>query len=318
MNMHLDFEKPIVELEQKISELKDLKLAGKVNIDHELKKLEQKLSHLIITTFSKLDPWQKTQLSRHPNRPYFLDYVNEIFENFTELHGDRNFSDDKSIIGGLAQFANQPVMLIGHQKGRSTKEKMQRNFGMPQPEGYRKALRLMGLAERFFIPIITFIDTPGAYPGIEAEERGQAEAIAKNIMVMSHLKVPIISVVIGEGGSGGALAIGVANKILMLEYTTYSVISPESCAAILWRDATKGEIASKSLKLTAEEIYKLGIADEIIPEPDGGAHRNFKKAALNLKTSIGKTLTALNKLSPIALVKDRDAKFRKIGVFSDE
>lgn len=318
MNMHMDFEKPIVELEQKISELKDLKLAGKVNIDQELKKLEQKLSHLIESTFSKLDPWQKTQLSRHPNRPYFLDYVDEIFENFTELHGDRNFSDDKSIIGGLAQFANQPVMLIGHQKGRSTKEKMQRNFGMPQPEGYRKALRLMGLAERFSVPIITFIDTPGAYPGIEAEERGQAEAIAKNIMVMSHLKVPIISIVIGEGGSGGALAIGVANKILMLEYTIYSVISPESCAAILWRDASKGEIASKSLKLTAEEIYKLGIADEIIPEPDGGAHRNFKKAALNLKTSLSKTLTALNKLSGKALVNDRDAKFRKIGVFTDE
>ncbi|MCI5071842.1 acetyl-CoA carboxylase carboxyltransferase subunit alpha [bacterium] len=318
MNMHLDFEKPIVELEQKISELKDLKLAGKVNIDQELKKLEQKLSHLINNTFSKLDPWQKTQLSRHPNRPYFLDYVHEIFENFTELHGDRNFSDDKSIIGGLAYFANQPVMLIGHQKGRSTKEKMQRNFGMPQPEGYRKALRLMGLAERFSIPIITFIDTPGAYPGIEAEERGQAEAIAKNIMVMSHLKVPIISVVIGEGGSGGALAIGVANKILMLEYTVYSVISPESCAAILWRDASKGEIASKSLKLTAEEIHALGIADQIIPEPEGGAHRNFKKTAQNLKTALSKTLSALNKLDPKALVQDRDDKFRKIGVFSDE
>lgn len=318
MKFYLEFEKPIVELEQKISELRVFSREENVDIKQEIQRLEKKVEKMVTDIFSKLSPWQRVQLSRHMNRPYSLEYFQEIFQEFTELHGDRNYADDPAIVGGVAYLDKQAVMLIGHQKGRSTKEKVYRNFGMPRPEGYRKALRLMSMADRFKLPIITFIDTPGAYPGIGAEERGQAEAIAKNIMVMSLLKVPIISVVIGEGGSGGALAIGVADKILMLENTVYSVISPESCAAILWRDSTKAELAAKSLKMTAPEILDLGIADEVIPEPNGGAHRNFLATAKEVSLSIQKNLKELLSLPADELMEKRYQKFRKIGAFTNE
>lgn len=317
MKLFLEFEKPIVELERKISELREFSKEKGVDLTDEISKLERKSEKLIKEIFTHLTPWQRTQLSRHMERPYTLDYIHALFEGFTELHGDRNFADDSAIVGGIARFKNQPVMLVGHQKGRSTKEKIRRNFGMPRPEGYRKALRLMSMAERFRLPIITLIDTPGAYPGIGAEERGQAEAIAKNILVMSVLKVPIISIVIGEGGSGGALAIGVANRILMLEYSIYSVISPESCAAILWRDSSKAELAAKSLRLTGPEIQKLGIADELIPEPKGGAHRNFDSTIEKLKKALDRHLTELNGLSAEELMQQRHDKYRKIGTFSN-
>jgi acetyl-CoA carboxylase carboxyl transferase subunit alpha len=317
MKIFLDFEKPIVELERKIAELREFSKEENLDFQEEIKKLERKTKKLIEDVFSKLTPWQRTQLSRHAERPYTLDYVPALLEEFTELHGDRNFADDAAIIGGMGKFEGIPVMAIGQQKGRSTKEKIRRNFGMPRPEGYRKALRLMSMAERFHMPIITFIDTPGAYPGVGAEERGQAEAIAKNIMVMSMLKVPIISIVIGEGGSGGALAIGVSNRILMMENTIYSVISPESCAAILWRDSSKAELAAKALRLTATEIRELGIADEIIPEPEGGAHRNFERAAQEMRTVLKKHLDELLQLSPEELIEDRYKKFRRMGVLSN-
>ncbi len=317
MKLYLEFEKPIVELERQIEELRTFSKDRDVDIQEEIKKLERKVDKLTIDIFSNLTPWQRTQLSRHMDRPYALDYFEAIFQNFTELHGDRNFSDDSAIIGGLAKFEQEPVMVIGQQKGRSTKEKIRRNFGMARPEGYRKALRLMSMAERFKLPIITLIDTPGAYPGVGAEERGQAEAIAKNILVMSQLKVPIISVVIGEGGSGGALAIGVSDRILMLEYSIYSVISPESCAAILWKDSSKAELAAKTLRLTAPDILKLGIADEVIPEPNGGAHRDFKAAYGELQKVLQKHLLELKKISGDDLIQKRYDKFRKIGVFSN-
>ncbi|HLG18855.1 MAG TPA: acetyl-CoA carboxylase carboxyltransferase subunit alpha [Bdellovibrionota bacterium] len=317
MKLFLDFEKPIVELERKISELQEFSKEENVDIMEEVRKLQKKTKKLVDDIFSKLTPWQRTQLSRHAERPYMLDYVDALFTDFTELFGDRNYADDPSIIGGVARFNGESVMVIGHQKGRSTKEKIRRNFGMPRPEGYRKALRLMSMAERFRIPIVTFIDTPGAYPGIGAEERGQAEAIAKNILVMSVLKVPIISIVIGEGGSGGALAIGVADRILMLEYSIYSVISPESCAAILWRDSAKAELAAKALRLTAPEMLTLGIADELLPEPEGGAHRNFQGAAGELRAALARHLDQLKKLSPEELVQERYKKFRKMGSFSN-
>jgi acetyl-CoA carboxylase carboxyl transferase subunit alpha len=317
MKFYLEFEKPIVELQQKIAELHDFSKIEKLDFQKEIKKLEQKSEKLTDEIFGKLSPWQRTQLSRHAERPYTQNYIDELFDGFVELHGDRNYAEDAAIIGGLAKFENIPVIVIGHQKGRSTKEKIRRNFGMPRPEGYRKALRLMSMAERFSMPIITFIDTPGAYPGIGAEERGQAEAIAKNIMVMSVLKTPIISIVIGEGGSGGALAIGVADKILMLEYSVYSVISPESCAAILWRDSTKGELAAKSLRMTAPEIRKLGIADGIIPEPKGGAHRDLKESASNVRKVLKSELEGLRALSVEDLIDKRYAKYRKMGVFTN-
>ncbi len=317
MRFYLEFEKPIVELERKVSELRELSKQEGVDFSEELKKLERKIDRLTDEVFTNLSPWQRTQLSRHAERPYSLDYFTSLFEGFTELHGDRNYADDPAVAGGLARFQNRPVVVLGHQKGRSTKEKIRRNFGMPRPEGYRKALRLMSMAERFGLPIITFIDTPGAYPGIGAEERGQAEAIAKNIMVMSVLKVPIISVVIGEGGSGGALAVGVANRILMLENSIYSVISPESCAAILWRNSEKAEQAAKTLKLTAPEIFRLGISDEIVSEPKGGAHRNFPQTSALLAQSLEKHLSELEQMSPDELIEDRYKKYRKIGVFAN-
>jgi len=317
MKFYLDFEKPIVELERKIAELSDFSKEEDLDIQEEIRRLEGKKEKMIKDIFSKLTPWQRTLLSRHSERPYTLEYFNSLFDDFMELHGDRNFSDDPAIVGGVARFQGQSIIVIGHQKGRSTKEKIRRNFGMPKPEGYRKALRLMSMAERFQLPIVCFIDTPGAYPGVGAEERGQAEAIAKNILVMSHLKTPIISIVIGEGGSGGALAIGVADRILMMEYSIYSVISPESCAAILWRDSTKGELAAKALRLTAPDIRKFGIADEIIKEPMGGAHRGFEETVDELRRVLKKHLDELTSMSKEELVQKRYEKFRKIGIFAN-
>ena len=312
----LDFEKPVVELERKIEELRGL-AAGSVRFDDEIKTLEKKAKKIQAQIFQELSPWQKTQLSRHPNRPYTRDYVDRIFRDFTELHGDRNFMDDASILGGLADFDGRTVMIIGHQKGRNTKENVARNFGMPRPEGYRKALRMMSMAERFRAPIITFIDTPGAYPGIGAEERGQAEAIAKNLLVMARLDVPIISVVIGEGGSGGALAIGVGNRILMMEYSIYSVISPEGCASILWKDASKASEAAATLRCTATDQEKLGIADEVVKEPLGGAHRDWDAAARALGRALKSHLDELSKLSPEKLVSHRYDKLRRIGSITE-
>ncbi|MFH1261909.1 MAG: acetyl-CoA carboxylase carboxyltransferase subunit alpha [Pseudomonadota bacterium] len=315
MKMYLEFEKPIVELERKIEELREFSKEKNVDIHDEIKKLDRKLDKLVSDIYSNLTPWQRTQLSRHMERPYTLDYVEALFKNFTELFGDRNYGEDPALVGGLSEFRGQTVMVLGHQKGRSTKEKIRRNFGMPRPEGYRKALRLMSMAERFRVPILTFIDTPGAYPGIGAEERGQAEAIAKNLLVMSVLKTPILSIVIGEGGSGGALGIGVADRILMLEFSIYSVISPESCAAILWRDSTKGELAARALRLTAPEIFRLGIADELIPEPNGGSHRDFPATAVKVGDVIERHLGELKKYSPDELIQRRYDKYRKMGVF---
>jgi acetyl-CoA carboxylase carboxyl transferase subunit alpha len=312
----LDFERPLIELEKKIDELKALSASGSVDFTSEISKLEKKAKKLQTEIFSDLSRWQVVQLSRHSSRPYFLDYVQHLFTDFFEMAGDRHFGEDPSIVGGFARFEGKSVMLIGHQKGRNTKENMARNFGMPRPEGYRKALRLMELAERFDKPILTFVDTPGAYPGIGAEERGQAEAIAVNLEVMSRLKVPIISTVIGEGGSGGALAIGVGNRVLMMQNSIYSVISPEGCASILFRDATKADKAADSLKLTARDLEEMNIIDEVIAEPAGGAHRDHVKAAESLGKTLRKHLGELSKLSPEELVKDRYEKFRALGVFS--
>ena len=317
LQQFMEFEKPVVELEKKIEELKETALEKKIDNSDEIEKLSKDKSRLQEEIFSNLTPWQITQLARHPLRPNTLDYIPRIFSDFIELHGDRNFRDDPAIVGGLAMLEGEPVMVIGHQKGRTTKEKVYRNFGMPNPEGYRKAVRLMSMAERLKKPIITFIDTPGAFPGIGAEERGQAEAIAKNLMVMSRLKVPIIIVVIGEGGSGGALAIGVGDKILMLEYATYSVISPEGCAAILWKDGSKADIAAKALKITAKDLYSLVVIDEIVKEPPGSAHRNPDSMAITMKEALVKSLQELKKLSPDELVDMRYKKYRKIGKFHE-
>lgn len=315
--MYLEFEKPILELEGKINELRALSSGENVDLKDEIGKLEKKVDKLITDIFAKLTPWERTQLSRHPQRPYALDYIQSLFETFRELHGDRNYSDDPAIIGGIAIFNQHPVMIIAHQKGRSTKEKVWRNFGMPRPEGYRKALRLMRIADRFKLPIICLIDTPGAYPGVGAEERGQSEAIAKNIMIMSELKTPIISLVIGEGGSGGALAIGVSDRILMLEYSIYSVISPESCAAILWRSSDKAELAAKSLKLTAPEVFQLKIADELIPEPKGGAHRSHAEVFNEVRKSLQKNLDELVKKPLDVLLEERYKKYRSMGSYEE-
>lgn len=312
---HLEFEKPVAELERKIEELREMTTSGKVDFREEIKKLEKKAGKLQAETFSHLTKWQKVLLSRHINRPYTLDYIGLIFTDFIELHGDRNFKDDPAIVGGVAKIDGQAVMVIGQQKGRNTKEKIYRNFGMPHPEGYRKALRLMRLAERFSIPIVTFIDTPGAYPGLGAEERGQAEAIAKNLKEMAVLKTPIVSIVIGEGGSGGALAIGVSDRVLMMEYATYSVISPEGCAAILWSDGTKAELAAEALKITADDLMELGVIDGVVKEPVGGAHRDFEAAATNLKKAIIDSFDELKRLSPEELTDKRYQKFRKMGAF---
>jgi acetyl-CoA carboxylase carboxyl transferase subunit alpha len=309
----LDFEKPIIELEQKIEEMK--KLEGHLDISKEVKTLEEKVMELKKNIFDNLTRWQRVQLARHPERPYTLDYIYMITENFIELHGDRLFKDDKAIVGGLAMLDNQKVMIIGHQKGRDTKSNLFRNFGMSNPEGYRKALRLMKLAEKFKIPVITMIDTPGAYPGIEAEERGQAEAIARNLLEMSRLRVPIIVTIIGEGASGGALGIGVGDRILMLQNTWYSVISPESCSSILWRSWEYKETAAEALKLTAEDLLEQGIIDRIIPEPLGGAHKDHALIAATLKLALNEELETLLKIKPDKLVQTRLEKFAGMGVY---
>jgi acetyl-CoA carboxylase carboxyl transferase subunit alpha len=315
----LDFERPLLELERKIEELKALSTTGgSADFTAEISKLEKKAKKLQQEIFSDLSRWQVVQLSRHPSRPYTLDYVGYLFTDFFELCGDRRFGEDPSIVGGWARFDGQPVMVIGHQKGRNTKENMARNFGMPRPEGYRKALRLMELADHFERPIITFIDTPGAYPGIGAEERGQAEAIAYNLEVMGRIKVPIIATVTGEGGSGGALAIGMGNRMLMLENSIYSVISPESGASILYRDATKAEKMAEAFKLTAKDLLQLKVIDEVVPEPAGGAHRDPARAAESLGRVLRKHLDKLKSLTGDQLVEDRYKKFRAMGAFSGE
>jgi acetyl-CoA carboxylase carboxyl transferase subunit alpha len=313
----LSFEKKIIEIENKIAELKRLSIGEGIDFSEEIRKLEKKASALTQEIFSKLTDWERTQVARHPNRPYFLDYVTRITTDFIELHGDRHFADDKAIVGGLAKLDGRSVVLIGHQKGRTTKENIVRNFGMPHPEGYRKALRLMKLAEKFKKPIITMIDTPGAYPGIGAEERGQAEAIAVNLLEMSKLQVPIIVVVIGEGGSGGALALGVGNRVLMLENSIYSVISPEGCAAILWEDQTKAPEAAERLCLTAKHLMALGVIDEIVKEPLGGAHKNYDEMASILRETLKRHLKELDLFTPEELVEQRYQKFRAMGVFEE-
>jgi len=310
MQFFLDFEKPLVELEQKIRELKEYS-TEKVDFSSEIKKLEKKASKLREEIFTSLTRWQRTQLARHVNRPFTLDYVQHIFTDWFEVHGDRNFRDDPAIVCGFARFEGKPCCIIGHQKGRDTKEKVYRNFGMPNPEGYRKALRVMLMAEQFRMPIFTFVDTPGAFPGIGAEERGQAEAIARNLREMAALTVPVIVTVTGEGGSGGALAIAVGNRVLMMEYSVYAVISPEGCAAILWSDGTKGPQAAEALKLTATDILALGcVIDDVIPEPVGGAHNDYPLAAASVKKYLKKHLDELEKLSPEELIEQRYQKFR--------
>lgn len=311
----LDFEKPIYELEAKLEEMK--KYSENLNIDKEIEKIEKKVKQLKEGLFKDLTRWQRVQLARHPDRPYTLDYIYLITSNFVELHGDRLFKDDKAIVGGLAMIDNFKVMIVGHQKGRDTKSNLFRNFGMPNPEGYRKALRLMKLAEKFNRPVITLLDTPGAYPGLEAEERGQAEAIAKNIFEMSRLRVPIIVVIIGEGASGGALGIGVGDRILMLENCWYNVISPESCSSILWRSWDYKEQAAEALKLTAPDLLEQKLIDRIIPEPMGGAHKDHKEAASILKSALIEELTALVKIKPDKLVETRIEKFGKMGEFRE-
>ena len=313
----LDFEQPIAELEAKIEELRHLATDRGVNVQDELEKLESKSDQLTRTIFARLSPWQITQLARHPLRPYSLDYIASAFTHFEELHGDRMFGDDKALIGGLARLAGEPVMVIGHQKGRDTKERVRRNYGMPRPEGYRKALRLMRMAERFSLPVITFIDTPGAYPGLDSEERGQSEAIARNLFEMASVRVPILSTVIGEGGSGGALAIGVCDRLLMLQFSTYSVISPEGCASILWKSADKKETAAEAMGLTADRLRSLGLIDEVIAEPLGGAHRDPEAATAALKGALVKHLSALRAKPIEQLMQERAAKLSGFGVFDE-
>jgi acetyl-CoA carboxylase carboxyl transferase subunit alpha len=310
----LEFEKPIYELEQKVEEMR--KYADNPDIAQEIEKIEKRVNQLQRSVFSGLTRWQKVQLARHSDRPYTLDYIERMTTGFIELHGDRTFKDDKAIVGGFAKINDQSVMILGHQKGRDTKSNLYRNFGMPNPEGYRKALRLMKLAEKFKKPVITLLDTPGAFPGLEAEERGQAEAIARNLLEMSHLKVPIIVVIIGEGASGGALGIGVGDRILMLENSWYSVISPESCSSILWRSWDYKEQAADALQLTAPDLKKQGIIDIIVPEPLGGAHRDHQKAADILKTTLLGELKSLSKFKSDKLVERRIEKFSKMGEYS--
>lgn len=320
MRYYLDFEKPLQELEIKIEELKRLTNGKDLNINSEIKKLEKKARELHSNIFSGLTPWQKTLLARHPERPYALDYINFIGQDFVELRGDRRFADDPSIVGGLLRLGEATALVVGHQKGRGVKERISRNFGQPHPEGYRKAMRLMRLAARFGKPVVTLIDTPGAFPGIGAEERGQAEAIATNLLEMSQLKVPIVSIVIGEGGSGGALAIGVSDRLFMLEHAVYSVISPEGCAAILWKK--NGEIgvneyaqAASALKLTAEDLLKAKIIDDIIPEPLGGAHRDPESTAKGVGEFIAKALAELAQKTPAKLIEDRYRRLKRLGGF---
>ena len=310
---YLDFELPIAELEAKIESLRAIEQDDKLDLDDEIERLKKKSEELTQKTFANLDAWQVSRMARHPNRPYTLDYIEHIFTEFEELAGDRALADDKAIVGGLARLDGRPVMVIGHQKGRSVKDKVKRNFGMPAPEGYRKALRLMQMAERFNLPIITFIDTPGAYPGVGAEERGQSEAIARNLREMSTLKVPVICTVIGEGGSGGALAIGVGDKVNMLQYSTYSVISPEGCASILWKSAEKASTAADVMGLTAPRLKELELIDNIVPEPLGGAHRNYAEMAQNLKQRILDDLADLDILDQEALLERRYQRLMSYG-----
>ena len=318
MNLNfLEFEQPIAELEAKIDELHYVSGDTDINISEEVGKLKAKSRELTESIFANLTPWQISQLARHPQRPYTMDYIVRLFTEFEELHGDRHYGDDNAIVGGLARLEGMPVMVIGQQKGRDTKEKLQRNFGMPRPEGYRKALRLMQMAERFGLPVLTFIDTPGAYPGIGAEERGQSEAIARNLLVMSRLRTPIICTVIGEGGSGGALAIGVGDLTLMLQYSTYSVISPEGCASILWKSAEKASDAAEALGITSARLSELGLVDKVIKEPLGGAHRDVDGAAENIKQVLVESLQKLGGKSLDKLVESRYKRLMAYGQFSE-
>ena len=318
MNLNfLDFEQPIAELEAKIAELRRVGDDSEINISEEVTRLETKSRQLTKQIFSKLTPWQISQLARHPKRPYTLDYIGRIFTQFQELHGDRAFSDDAAIVGGVGRLDGRSVVIIGHQKGRDTKEKVRRNFGMPRPEGYRKALRLMNLAERFKLPILTFIDTPGAYPGLDAEERGQSEAIARNLFVMSQLKTPILCTVIGEGGSGGALAIGVGDRVMMLQYSTYSVISPEGCASILWKSADKASEAAEAMGITSTRLKQLKLIDHVIEEPLGAAHRDVDAMAKQLKSALLENLAPLLEMSGQQLVDTRYQRLMKFGNFKE-
>jgi len=314
----LEFERPIAELESKVEEMRRYAASENIDMSDEIAKLESRIEELKREIYSNLTRWQRVQIARHPLRPRTLDYVELMMTDFVELHGDRYFADDPAIVGGPAKLDGMPVMVIGHQKGRTTKENLHRNFGMPNPEGYRKALRLMKLAAKFGLPVISLIDTPGAYPGIEAEERGQAEAIARNLYEMSHLAVPIVVVVIGEGGSGGALGIGIGDVILMMENAWYSVIAPESCSAILWRSKEKKEQSAESLRLTASDLKELGIIDVIVPEPPGGAHRDHKRAAEMLKSHIVESLSGLKDVPPDKLVEARIEKFSRMGIYIEE
>ncbi len=314
---NLDFEKPIVELESRIEDLRKMG-SRRVTLEPEIKRLETKLAKLKDDVYAHLDPWQRVQIARHPKRPYTFDYIRLMTEDFLELHGDRLFSDDAALVGGFAKIDGIKVMVLGHQKGRDVKENVMRNFGCAHPEGYRKAMRLMKLAEKFHVPIVCLIDTPGAYPGIGAEQRGQAQAIAENLRDMAGLKTPIVAAIIGEGGSGGALGIGVADRVIILEHAYYSVISPEGCASILWRSSLKAPLAAEALKMHGEHLIKFGIVDEIIPEPLGGAHRNPAEISANLKTVLVKHLKKLSSLSQEALLEARYKKYRAIGEFTEK
>lgn len=313
----LDFEHPVAELETKIEELRYVQNESAVDISEEIDRLDKKSQQLTKEIYSSLSPWQVTQIARHPQRPYTLDYVREIFTDFQELHGDRHFADDLSIVGGLARFNGQACMVLGHQKGRDTKERGLRNFGMARPEGYRKALRLMKLAEKFGLPVFTFVDTPGAYPGIGAEERGQSEAIGRNIFEMAQLEVPIVTTVIGEGGSGGALAISVADQVLMLQFSVYSVISPEGCASILWKTAERASDAAEALGITAHRLKALGLVDKIVNEPVGGAHRDVKQMCASLRRALNDALRQIVDLDPAALLQRRYDRLQGYGRFND-
>jgi acetyl-CoA carboxylase carboxyl transferase subunit alpha len=312
----LDFEQPLLELENRIAELaaRDETPA----LREEVARLEERLARLRQKTYASLTAWQRTQLARHPRRPHARDFYRLLFDDFIELHGDRVYGDDPAIVGGLARFEGRSVVVVGHQKGRDTREKIARHFGMPHPEGYRKALRLMQMGEKFRKPVLALIDTPGAYPGLEAEERGQAEAIARNLQTMTGLRIPVIAVVTGEGGSGGALAIGVANHVLMLEHAVYSVISPEGCAAILWNDGRKAPEAAELLRITAPDLFRFGVIDGIVPEPPGGAHRDWEATAAGLREALRRSLATLSDKTPDALVSERYEKFRRIGAFEEE
>ena len=314
----LDFEQPVADLEAKIEKLRFVQDDSAVDISEEISRLETKSQALTKDLYAKLTPWQIAQVARHPQRPYTLDYARLIFTDFVELHGDRAFADDKAIVGGMARFNGQSCVVIGHQKGRDTKEKILRNFGMPRPEGYRKALRLMRLAEKFGLPVFTFVDTPGAYPGIGAEERGQSEAIGHNLYVMAELKVPIIATVIGEGGSGGALAIAVGDQVMMLQYSTYSVISPEGCASILWKSAEKAPEAAETMGITAARLKSLGLIDRVVNEPLGGAHRDHRTMGQNLKRALQDALRQVSDLSPAELVEKRFERLMSYGRYKEQ